>query len=308
MSRDMKIIYVTDLHGCEWKYAKTFDAAARLGASAVVNGGDMYPKNIELTRQNEFIEGYLDLHLMRYDEAGIAFLCMPGNDDLVAFDPLLAHVCGRHPATRLIAGRRVELGPYDVIGFNLVTDYPFRLKDRCRLDDEESAIGFQYGPGLVSNGEWPAFKGFTTLEDRPRYARSLPTIGQELAKLPKLSRLNESGESSDSRGPRDAARTVYVIHDPPAGLGLDVCGHGAKVGSSSVREFILERGPMLTLHGHIHESPRETGTWKARLGDTTCVQPGQLSMLTYVVIDIESDSDSGSEAMNLERVEEGNHR
>ena len=48
----MKIIYVTDIHGCEWKYAKTFDAAARAGASAVENGGDMYPTSIALTRQH----------------------------------------------------------------------------------------------------------------------------------------------------------------------------------------------------------------------------------------------------------------
>jgi len=34
------------------------------------------------------------------------------------------------------------------------------------------------------------------------------------------------------------------------------------VGSIAVRRFIEERQPLLTLHGHIHESARLTGDWR----------------------------------------------
>ncbi len=277
----MKIIYVTDLHGDRRKYDSILDAAIRHGAGAVVSGGDIYPKDVELVRQGEFVEEFLDAHLGRYDRAGIRYLCMPGNDDLAAFDPLFDRVCAAHPKAESIAGRKVALGGCEFIGFNLVVDYPFRLKDRCRVDDERFAFGMQLGTALVSRGRWPESVGLAELDDWFAYAKSLPSIKRELARLPE---------------PRDPARAVYVIHMPPSGLGLDVCSDGSAVGSRAVREFLLERQPLLSPHGHIHESPRVTGKWKARLGRTWCVQPGQLTKLAYVVIDLET--------MALERIEE----
>jgi len=45
--------------------------------------------------------------------------------------------------------------------------------------------------------------------------------------------------------------------------------------------------PLLTLHGHIHESPDITGIWRNRAGRTWCVQPGQTRGLSYVLVDLE---------------------
>lgn len=69
---------------------------------------------------------------------------------------------------------------------------------------------------------------------------------------------------------RDPQRTVAVLHVPPLGSGLDTCPEldkdlkiitqGGQVvmkaaGSAAVKAFIDKVQPMLTLHGHIHESP-----------------------------------------------------
>jgi Icc-related predicted phosphoesterase len=40
------------------------------------------------------------------------------------------------------------------------------------------------------------------------------------------------------------------------------------VGSIAIRRFIEERQPLVTLHGHIHESARLTGQWRDRIGRT----------------------------------------
>jgi Icc-related predicted phosphoesterase len=40
------------------------------------------------------------------------------------------------------------------------------------------------------------------------------------------------------------------------------------VGSIAIQRFIEERQPMLTLHGHIHESTRLTGAWQEQFGNT----------------------------------------
>ena len=60
----MKVIYTTDLHGSRAKYLQTFETAEENGAKAVVNGGDMLPKesNLHVT-QREFVDGFLDDYL-----------------------------------------------------------------------------------------------------------------------------------------------------------------------------------------------------------------------------------------------------
>jgi Icc-related predicted phosphoesterase len=65
-------------------------------------------------------------------------------------------------------------------------------------------------------------------------------------------------------------RTIAVLHVPPIGSGLDTCPdldknlkiitQGGQVvmksaGSPAVKAFIEKVQPMLSLHGHIHESP-----------------------------------------------------
>ena len=41
------------------------------------------------------------------------------------------------------------------------------------------------------------------------------------------------------------------------------------IGSIAIQRFIQERQPLLTLHGHVHESRRLTGRWREQSGRTT---------------------------------------
>ena len=40
------------------------------------------------------------------------------------------------------------------------------------------------------------------------------------------------------------------------------------VGSIAIQRFIQKKQPLLTLHGHVHESTRITGHWKEKFGKT----------------------------------------
>lgn len=52
---------------------------------------------------------------------------------------------------------------------------------------------------------------------------------------------------------------------------------------STEKEHILDRQYLLSLHGHIHESPLVNGRWCGELGRTTCVQPGAWPPLPVLV-------------------------
>ncbi len=80
----------------------------------------------------------------------------------------------------------------------------------------------------------------------------------------------------------DMRRTIFLIHCPPNGTALDECmeideslrpvAGGTSmvhVGSTAVREAIVEYQPLIGLHGHIHES-----RGAARLGSSVCINAG----------------------------------
>jgi Icc-related predicted phosphoesterase len=264
----MKIMLTSDLHGNTWKYNMLYKEALRLNPGVVINAGDMLPNDNNLHRQKEYISNQINEHFEGFNNAKIYYLCFPGNDDLRAFDKIFEETCNKYPYIKYLAQKRVKIGDYDYIGFNLVPDFPFILKDRCRRDDKKFNIGFQKGDGVFS-----AEDGFKVIDDWKSYVKTLPTIEEELENLER---------------PQDMAKTVYVMHAPPANLGLDVCMHGEQVGSKAIYRFIKKYQPMLTLHGHIHESPDMTGIWKASLGKTVCIQPGQYGHMedfVYVLID-----------------------
>ena len=82
----------------------------------------------------------------------------------------------------------------------------------------------------------------------------------------------------------DHSRSIFNLHVPPHDSSLDTAaaltddlevvmsGSAPKmvpVGSTAVRELIERYQPMLTLHGHVHESPGAT-----RIGRSLCINPG----------------------------------
>ena len=70
------------------------------------------------------------------------------------------------------------------------------------------------------------------------------------------------------------------MHSPPFVTQLDLIQGGKSTGSRSIRTFIEENQPLLTLHGHIHESPQLSGAYTDRLGETLSINPGQWIMTT----------------------------
>jgi hypothetical protein len=97
----------------------------------------------------------------------------------------------------------------------------------------------------------------------------------------------------------DRQRSIFNFHAPPYGSNLDnapkigedmryVSGGQAliPVGSKAIRDSILEYGPALSLHGHIHE-----GRGAVKLGRTLAVNPGSSyedGVLQAAIVDLDT--------------------
>jgi Icc-related predicted phosphoesterase len=72
--------------------------------------------------------------------------------------------------------------------------------------------------------------------------------------------------------PEEGRRSVAVLDRADLdGREIDHVPVDPHVGSIAIRRFLEARQPLVSLHGHVHESARLTGAWQARLGRTVCL-------------------------------------
>jgi Icc-related predicted phosphoesterase len=252
-------LFASDLHGRRDRYRKLLHAIESERPAGVFLGGDLLPHPLAGTRDepagDAFVEGVLADGLARL-HAGMGesypqvFLIL-GNDDGRAFEPTLLELEAR--GLCLYAhGRRLELQGFDVYGYSFIPPTPFLLKDWERYD-----VSRYVDPGCVSPES-----GRRSLPVDSREAR-FATIQKDLERL-----------TTDV----DLSRAVFLFHSPPYRTKLDRAGLDGRtvdhvpldvnVGSIAIRRFIETRQPWLTLHGHVHESARLTGSWRDHIGRT----------------------------------------
>lgn len=272
----MKILYVTDLHGDKNKYRKSLDIAVEKNIGVIVNGGDMLPKLGERhLEQPIFINEFLRDYFSELERHGITYLAMLGNDDLLSVDGLFDTVCGEYENVHNIAGKKVRVGGYEFIGMNYILDHPFGCKDRV-VTETHYIPQRQLSPVAGISNEY----GYDRIYNWLEYARTeLPYMCDILNDLPE---------------PENPQQTVYVMHMPPAGLRLgQLLYQDLDIGSVDIYEFLKERQPLLSLHGHIHESPdTQKGRWINQIRSTACIQTGQTELhdndMVYAEIDLQS--------------------
>jgi Icc-related predicted phosphoesterase len=128
------------------------------------------------------------------------------------------------------------------------------LKDFERWDDVPDPDSHSYSYRCVMGTP----RGFREIENFHSYLDSLPSIEQELRRLPVA----------------DPPHTVAVVHAPPFDTRCDVLFDGRHIGSKALRSWIEKNQPCFSLHGHIHESPKLSRSFFDRIGATTVINPG----------------------------------
>jgi uncharacterized protein len=256
------MFFVSDLHGRVLLYEKLFVAIAREKPEAVFIGGDLLAHTWYLGRSfdpkhEDFINDFLVKSLLNLRrELGASyprvFLIM-GNDD-PRFEEAAVLDAAARGIWEYIHNRKVEFGPWTVYGYACVPPTPFLRKDWDRFD-----VSRYVDPGAVSPEE--GIRSVPVSEREIKYG----TIKDDLERLAK----ND-----------DLAKAIFLFHSPPYKTLLDLAGLEGKMidhvpldphlGSIAIRRFIEIRQPLLTLHGHVHDSGRLTHSWRDRLGRTHC--------------------------------------
>lgn len=227
---------------------------------AVFLGGDLMPHaGLGLTDSEsspgDFVSDFLAAGFERLrttlgDCYPAVFLIM-GNDDIRQVEAAFRDL-SRSGLWTYAHARCRQFGSYQVCGYSFVPPTPFPNKDWERYD-----VSRYVPPGGVSPEQ--GHRSVPRPVNRVRFA----TIQKDLEEL---------------AGERPLDNAVFLFHSPPFDTCLDRVANDGRmidavpldlhVGSVAIRRFIEQRQPLLTLHGHIHESARLTGSWKDRIGRT----------------------------------------
>jgi Icc-related predicted phosphoesterase len=256
------IFFVSDLHGRIARYQKLFSAITREKPEAVFIGGDALPltwyvhESFDFLHQdfiNDFlVKNLLDLRKELGGSYPRVFIIL-GNDDSRMEEAAVVNAASAG-VWEYIHNRKVTFKDFIVYGYAYVPPTPFRLKDWERYD-----VSRYIDAGAISPEE--GFRTVSVSEQEKKYA----TIKDDLERLTQK---------------EDLAKAIFLFHAPPYQTNLDLSSLGGKMidhvpldrhlGSIAVRRFIEARQPLLTLHGHVHESARLSHSWRDCIGRTTC--------------------------------------
>lgn len=276
--------FVSDLHGNPNRYLKLFDLIVSEKPTGVFIGGDILPSGLySFTADHlvpeDFINDFLGKNLTKLKKSMAdlypQFFVIMGNDDAKVYEPFLLEL-DRQNLINYVHDQKVTFGEFIIYGYANVPPTPFRLKDWERYD-----VSRYVDPGCV-----PPEEGSFTVEVNKKYLPFM-TIKKDLEKL----------TAND-----DLSNSIFLFHTPPYKTNLDRAGLDGKfyehvpldvhVGSIAVERFIKERQPLITLHGHIHESTSITGEWKDKINKTLAMNAAhngpELSLIRFDPEDIKT--------------------
>jgi Icc-related predicted phosphoesterase len=250
-----KCFFASDLHGIISRYQTLFLRITEEMPDALFLGGDLFP-SFGNSVEGGFISNFLvpELEKLRVslkDRYPRVFLIL-GNDDGLESEAEVISVMEDSRLWEYVQDRPAYFDSYTIYGYAYVPPTPFMNKDWERYD-----ISRYVDPGCI-----PPEEGWSSRNEPLNHIQNA-TIKEDLDKL---------------SGQLDFSKTILLFHAPPYQTNLDRAALDGKmidhvpldlhVGSLAVKDFIISQQPLITLHGHVHESARITGSWQDRLGST----------------------------------------
>ncbi len=268
----MKCMALADIHQSEMHWHLLAEAVWDKKPDLVAIAGDLLPKYEGILAQLSFLPA-LRGYTSTIREAGADLVLIPGNDDNQLAVPELEKG-DQAGLWHYVSDRVKEVRGYQFCGCPWINDYPFAYKYWVAAESSErpAIAPVQLGPPATINSN----NEIEMIPDLEAYLKSKPSI-------------RESLERTAVRV-KSMAHSIWLIHCPPVGLDFDLCGSGERVGSTAVYNFLAEKQPLLSIHGHIHEAPAVNGgIWAKKIGRTLCLQAGQsFNELNYVTFGLKN--------------------
>ena len=284
----MKVFFATDIHGSETCWRKFLNAAAFYKADLVVLGGDVtgkmmvpivaHPGHWQVTvRGQEYrLETQQELDdIQRQIRNAGSYPAIVSPDELQQLSKEEGAVDRRFTVEMTQSlDRWLDMADGKLRGGEIPCILNGGNDDIWEIDDiieQSPCVSFAEGKALDLGGFHLVSMGWTN-----------PTPWDTFREAPEPE-LAAKIEAMVSQVP-DMERTIFNFHAPPYGTGLDEAPaldanlrpmHGGAVmkavGSTAVRDAIVKHQPMLSVHGHIHES---RGVKK--MGRTLAINPGSV--------------------------------
>jgi Icc-related predicted phosphoesterase len=255
--------FVSDLHGREQRYLKLFKLIGTERPSAVFMGGDLLPPEFKMLLRNssfpvgDFVNDFLKKHLddlkEQLGEDYPEIFLILGNDD-VRIEERSFIQGEKEGYWQYVHQKKVPFGKFTVYGYTYVPPTPFQLKDWEKYD-----VGRYIDPNCVP----------------PEYGKRTVPVDENLIRYGNIQK-----DLEELMGEDNLEQSICLFHSPPYQSKLDRAALDGKTfdfvqldvhcGSIAIQRFIKSRQPLLTLHGHIHESSRLTGSWVDRVDKTLC--------------------------------------
>ena len=233
----MKMILTSDLHQMISKWDDLAGVVELELPRFVLIAGDLLPKDGGHKAQKDFFP-IMRRHLQRMKEAAslTVFLYL-GNDDHHILETRLDALESEGLCVNLNDRVHREDGLV-FCGMNKVRDYPFGYKHWCASDGDYFKCPEQFcDEGLTLDNDG----NFVRIENLLAHLSAKPSLEEELEHVKQQLR------------PGEMERSIWMIHQPPSSVGMDICGDGRQVGSPTVLKFIRKNQPLLGCSGHIHE-------------------------------------------------------
>ena len=280
-----KIFFATDLHGSEMCWRKFLNAGRFYDAEILICGGDMTGKAIvPIVKENgQFTLTMAGEHqTVGADQVGEveAQIRRKGYYPLQMTADRL-HELDQDAEKRADTFRQVMLDGVDR-WMNMAAEKLRGTGARCFVcpgnDDEMEVDDVIKRSDFVELGEgrMVEIEGYTMISTGWSNPTPWKTHREESEE-----KLGERLEAMASQV-KDPARAIFNLHCPPFNSGLDEAPaidadlkllHGGRalrpVGSTAVRAVIERHQPLLSLHGHIHESKGAI-----KIGKTLSINPG----------------------------------
>ncbi len=284
----MKIFFATDIHGSETCWRKFLNAAAFYKADMVILGGDVTGKvMIPIVAHNgywlvtvrgeqkrlETLEEVAEVERQIRGRGSYPAIVSP--DELQYLSEQEGAVDRRFSQEMLHSlDRWLDMADDKLRGGQIGCILNGGNDDIFEIDDLiESSPCVTFGEGKVID-----LDGFSMIS----MGWTNPTPWDTFREAPEAE-LARKIEAVATQIP-DMGRAIFNFHAPPYGTGLDEAPaldgnlrptHGGAVmkavGSTAVRDSILKHQPLLSVHGHIHES---RGIKK--MGRTLALNPGSV--------------------------------